>query len=112
MADLAKEVQREYERLKGLFSDREEKLPLADELLRKCAFLTAELRRLEKSIGGQGLVQVSNKGATRTNPALKAYLSMLGVYQGIVRTLTAILGDEAKDGDDALDEFMRRVEER
>ena len=107
-------VYREYERLKGLFlNGNEGKLPLADELLKKAAFLTVELRSLERAIRKQGTVQVSSKGTTRTNPSLKAYLSMLSVYQGIVRTLNSILDADVADGDDAFDEFMKKaMEER
>ena len=84
-------VYKEYERLKGLFlNGNEDKLPLVDELLKKVAFLTVELRGLEKAIKKQGTVQVSNKGTTRTNPNLKSYLSMLSVYQGIIKTLNSI----------------------
>ena len=104
-------VYKEYERLKGLFlSGNEDKLPLVDELLKKVAFLTVELRGLEKTIKKQGTVQVSNKGTTRTNPNLKSYLSMLSVYQG---TLNSILDTDVTEEDDAFDEFMKKaIEER
>lgn len=107
-------VYREYERLKGLFlNGSEDKLPLVDELLKKVAFLAVELRNLEKSIKKQGIVQISNSGQTRTNPSLKSYLSMLGVYQGIVKTLNSILDTDVTDEDDAFDEFMKKaIEER
>ena len=107
-------VYKEYERLKGLFlNGNEDKLPLVDELLKKEAFLIVELRSLERAIRKQGTVQVSNKGMTRTNPNLKAYLSMLSVYQGIVKTLNSILDTEVTDEDDAFDEFMKKaIEER
>jgi hypothetical protein len=42
-------VYKEYERLKGLFlSGNEDKLPLVDELLKKVAFLTVELKKFRK----------------------------------------------------------------
>ena len=91
-------VYKEYERLKGLFlNGNEDKLPLVDELLKKVAFLTVELRSLEKTIKKQGTVQVSNKGTTRTNPNLKSYLSMLSVYQGIIKTLNSILDTDISE---------------
>lgn len=107
-------VYKEYERLKGLFlNGNEDKLPLVDELLKKVAFLTVELRGLEKTIKKQGTVQVSNKGTTRTNPNLKSYLSMLSVYQGIIKTLNSILDTDISEEDDAFDEFMKKaIEER
>ena len=129
-------VYKEYERLKGLFlGGNEDKLPLVDELLKKVAFLTVELRGLEKTIKKQGTVQVSNKGTTRrglektikkqgtvqvsnkgttrTNPNLKSYLSMLSVYQGIIKTLNSILDTDITGEDDAFDEFMKKaIEER
>jgi len=107
-------VYKEYERLKGLFlSGNEDKLPLVDELLKKVAFLTIELRGLEKTIKKQGTVQVSNNGTTRTNPSLKSYLSMLSVYQGIIKTLNSILDTDVIEEDDAFDEFIKKaVEER
>lgn len=55
-------------RLKGLFlNGNEDKFPLVNEFLKKAAFLTIELRGLEKIISKQGTVQVSNKGIIRTN---------------------------------------------
>ena len=101
-------VYKEYERLKGLFlNGNEDKLPLVDELLK------IELRGLEKTIKKQGTVQVSNKGTTRTNPNLKSYLSMLSVYQGIIKTLNSILDTDISEEDDAFDEFMKKaIEER
>lgn len=107
-------VYKEYGRLKGLFlNGNEDKLPLVDELLKKAAFLTVELRGLERTIKKQGTVQVSNKGTTRTNPSLRSYLSMLSVYQGIIRTLNSILDTDVSEEDDAFDEFMRKaMEER
>ena len=98
-------VYKEYERLKGLFlSGNEDKLPLVDELLKKV---------LEKTLKKQGMVQISNKGTTRTNPNLKSYLSMLSVYQGIIKTLNSILDTDVTEEDDAFDEFIKKaVEER
>ena len=99
---------------KGLFlSGNEDKLPLVDELLKKVAFLTVELRGLEKTIKKQGTVQVSNKGTTRTNPNLKSYLSMLNIYQGIIKTFNSILDTDITQEDDAFDEFIKKaIEER
>ena len=99
---------------KGLFlSGNEDKLPLVDELLKKVAFLTVELRGLEKTIKKQGTVQVSNKGTTRTNPNLKSYLSMLNIYQAIIKTFNSILDTDITQEDDAFDEFIKKaIEER
>ena len=95
---------------KGLFlSGNEDKLPLVDELLKKVAFLTVELRGLEKTIKKQGTVQVSNKGTTRTNPNLKSYLSMLNIYQGIIKTFNSILDTDITQEDDAFDEFIKKA---
>ena len=107
-------VYKEYERLKNLFlNGNEDKLALVDELLKKVAFLTIELRSLERNIKKDGTIQVSNKGATRTNPSLKSYLSILSVYQGIIKTLNSILDTDISEEDDAFDEFIKKaIEER
>lgn len=81
--------------------------------MKKVAFLTVELRGLEKTIKKQGTVQVSNKGTTRTNPNLKSYLSMLNIYQGIIKTFNSILDTDITQEDDAFDEFIKKaIEER
>ena len=53
--------------------------------------------------------------ATKTSslPNLKSYLSMLSVYQGIIKTLNSILDTDVSEEDDAFDEFIKKaVEER
>lgn len=103
-------VNDEYLRLKKLFESVEEvKNELVDELLRKAAFLKAELDNLEVKINKYGSIEVSNKGNTRESIYYKTYLSTVGIYQGIIRTLNSILGKSVSDDDDSFDEFIKKA---
>ena len=101
----------EYERLKSLFlSGDANKLNLVDELLKKASFLKVELDELEEDIRKNGTIQISNRGNVRGNPSYKIYLQSLSVYQGIIKTLNAILGNEIEERDDVFDEFMKKAQ--
>lgn len=103
-------VKDEYERLKGLFKTVDEnQSELADELIKKAAFLKSELDSLEKKIKKYGSVERSNKGNVRESIYYKTYLQTVNVYQGLIKTLNTILGKNINDGDDEFDEFMRQL---
>ncbi len=98
----------EYERLLNLFKDVDEnKTKLIDELLLKAAFLKVQLDELEESIKKYGTIQFSNKGNARETVNYKTYLKTLTVYQGIIKTLSIVMGKNTIDDDDEFDEFLR-----
>ena len=103
-------INKEYERLKALFTNVDEsKTELVDELLKKASFLKCELENLESLVRKYGSTQRSNKGNVRESIYYKTYLSSLNVYQGIIKTLNTIMGKNIVDEDDEFDEFLKQV---
>lgn len=103
-------VNEEYLRLKKLFDGVEDtKNELVDELLKKAAFLKAELDGLEEKIKKYGSIEVSNKGNTRESIYYKTYLTSVSIYQGIIRTLNSIMGTGVSEDDDSFDEFIKKA---
>jgi hypothetical protein len=101
-------IQIEYERLSTLFKDVDEnKTKLIDELLMKAAFLKVQLDELEGPLKKYGAIQFSNKGNARESTNYKTYLKTLTVYQGIIKTLSIVMGRNTIDSDDEFDEFLR-----
>ena len=101
-------VQIEYARLLDLFKDVDEnKKKLINELLMKAAFLKVQLDELEVSLKKHGAIQFSNKGNARETVNYKTYLKTLTVYQGIIKTLSIVMGRNTIDNDDEFDEFLR-----
>lgn len=104
------DVKEEYEHLKNLFKDLDEaKVSLIDELLKQTAFLTVELKEMNKIISKEGPLQYSNKGNVRESQTYKTYLKSLGIYQGIIKTLNSIAGKSVIDEDDEFDEFINKI---
>jgi predicted methyltransferase len=105
---IQEKVINEYNRLLHLFKDVDEnKTKLVDELLMKAAFLKVQLDELEVSLKKQGAIQISNKGNARESINYKTYLKTLTVYQGIIKTLSIVMGRNTIDDDDEFDEFLR-----
>lgn len=105
-------VNKEYIRLKKIFDVVEDKKnELVDELLKKAAFLKAELDGLEEKIKKYGSIEVSNKGNTRESIYYKTYLTSVSIYQGIIRTLNSIMGTGVTEDDDEFDEFVKKAQE-
>ena len=103
-------INKEYERLKALFTNVDEsKAELVDELLKKASFLKCELENLESLVRKYGSIQKSNKGNVRESIYYKTYLSSLNVYQGIIKTLNTIMGKNIVDEDDEFDEFLKQL---
>ena len=101
----------EYERLLELFKDVDEaKRKLVDELLKKAAFLKVQLDKLEEEIEEYGAV-IYNKSHTvsKETQTYKTFLSSLGTYQAIIKTLNGILGTSVEDEDDEFDEFIKKA---
>lgn len=103
-------VNKEYKRLKSLFKEVDEnKTKLVDELLQRASFLKVQLKDLEDDISKSGVIQKSNKGNMRMNPAYKIYLNSVAVYQSIIKTLNQIMGQNVIDGEDEFDEFIKNA---
>jgi predicted nuclease with TOPRIM domain len=103
-----KKVKAEYKRLQDLFKSVDEnKAKLVDELLMKAAFLKVQLDELEVTLKKNGAIQYSNKGNARESANYKTYLRTVNVYQGIIKTLSIVMGKNTIDEDDAFDEFLR-----
>lgn len=105
-------IQKEYERLKSLFSLVEEsKKELVDNLIYQAAFMKVELDKLQIQIKKYGTVQISSKGAQRQTESAKYYTKLVNSYGTVIKTLNQILGTQVDDGDDAFDEFLRKARE-
>ena len=103
-------VKKEYERLKSLFKDVDvSKAELVDELLKKAAFLKVQLDDLENEINEFGAIIHYSDGSSKQSPAYKSFLSSLGTYQAIIKTLNQIMGTDVVDEDDEFDDFMNKV---
>ena len=103
-------VKAEYDRLLELFKDVDEnKTKLVDGLLMKVAFLKVQLDELEVPLKKYGALQYSNKGNARESAGYKTYLRTITVYQGIIKTLSIVMGKNTNDDDDAFDEFLRNA---
>ena len=104
-------IKKEYDRLKALFIGvAENKSELIDELLKKAAFLKVQLDKLEEEIEEYGAV-IYNKSHTvsKETQTYKTFLSSLGTYQAIIKTLNGILGTSVEDEDDEFDEFIKKA---
>ncbi len=103
-------VKKEYDRMKSLFKDVDEKkTELIDELLKKAAFLKVQLDDLEKEINEYGAVIHFSDGTSKQSPAYKSFLASIGTYQAIIKTLNQIMGSDVIDEDDEFDDFMKKV---
>ena len=105
-------ISKEYERLKSLFSLVDEsKTELVDNLIYQAAFMKVELDKLQEQIRKHGTIQISSKGTQRQTEAAKYYTKLVNSYGTVIKTLNTILGTQVDDGDDAFDEFLKRVNE-
>ena len=99
----------EYERLLELFKDVDEtKRKLVDGLLEKAAFLKTQLDALEEEIRTHGSMKVV-RGEYVVSTAYKTFLSSLGIYQNVIKTLNSIMGKNMIDEDDEFDDFMKKL---
>lgn len=105
------DVNKEYNRLQSLFKDVDEtKKELVDELLKKAAFLKVQLDELQNTLMTYGSLLFSSKGNVKQSPVLKTYLSTLGVYQNLIKTLNSILGKNVSEDEDEFDKFLKGIE--
>lgn len=107
---MEEKIKKEYERLVALFKDIDPaKINLIDELLKKAAFLKVELDNLQAQVKRNGPVEYSSKGNSRPTQCYKMFLTSLGVYQTIIKTLNSILGVGNTDTDDEFDTFLKGI---
>ena len=105
-----KNIKKEYERLKQLFSNVDEtKAELVDQLLNEAAFMKVQLTNLQLQIRKYGAIQISNKGAQRQTEAAKYYTKLVNSYGTVIKTLNSILAKNVTDDDDEFDLFMEKL---
>ena len=89
----------------------ESKTKLVDNLIYQAAFMKMELDKLQEQSRKHGAIQISSKGTQRQTEAAKYYTKLVNSYGTVIKTLNTILGTQVDDGDDALDEFLKRANE-
>ena len=55
------------------------------------------------------MAQSFSDGNSKQSSAYKTFLSSVGDYQAIIKTLNGIMGSDVIDEDDEFDEFMRNA---
>lgn len=102
------EIQKEYERIKELFSGVEEKqLNLIDGAIWECARIKKELDDLHKIIETTGLVKINpnNPGMQKELPVSKLIVKARANYLNYIAKLSNVLGKVVEDDYDELDEY-------
>jgi hypothetical protein len=105
MADVAKE----YERIKALFTNVDEKqLALVDGAIWEAARLRVELDRLHEIVGQTGLVKLhpDNSDLQKELPVSKLIVKVRANYLNYIAKLSKVLGAGIDDDEDELDEFI------
>lgn len=107
MGDAGK-IQTEYERVKGLFADCEEKqLALLDGAFWECARMRVELDDLQEALKATGHVAISKKNPVlqKELPVSKVAIKVRANYLNYIAKLSGILGKAVTEEDDGLAEF-------
>ena len=103
------EVQKEYERIKALFNDVDDKqLSLLDGAFIECARLKIELDNLHEIIEKSGLIKVNpnNFELQKELPVSKLIVKTRANYLNYIAKLSNILGKNVDDEeDDDLEDF-------
>lgn len=102
------DIQKEYERIKELFSGVEEKqLQLIDGAIWECARIKKELDDLHKIIERTGLVKINpnNPGMQKELPVSKLIVKARANYLNYIAKLSNILGKVVEDDDGELNEY-------
>ncbi len=103
------EMQQEYERIKALFADVDEKqLQLVDGAIIEAARLRLELDRLHDIVKISGLIKVDPNNPTRQKalPVSKELPKIRAGYTNIIFKLARILGASVNDEDLGLDDYV------
>ena len=102
------EIRQEYERIKKLFADVDEKqLELVDGAILEAARLRVELDRLHEIVKQSGLIKIDPNNPTRqkTLPVSKELPKVRAGYINIIFKLARVLGATVGDEDLGLDEY-------
>ena len=103
------EMQQEYERIKALFADVDEKqLQLVDGAIIEAARLRLELDRLHDIVKSSGLIKVDPNNPTRQKvlPVSKELPKIRAGYTNIIFKLARILGASVNEEDLGLDDYV------
>lgn len=103
------EVKKEYERIKALFADVDEKqLQLVDGAIFEAARLRVELDRLNEIVKISGLIKINPKNPTRqkTLPVSRELPKVRAGYTNIIFKLARVLGTSINDDDLGLDDYV------
>lgn len=108
MEDKKRDIKQEYERIKNLFNDVDEKqLALIDGAFWECARLRIELDSLYEILKDTGPVVYNpkNKNQQRVVPAANMAVKIRANYLNYLAKLSNIIGKNITDDDDDLEEF-------
>ena len=102
------EIEKEYERIKELFSDGDEKqLQLIDGAIWECARLRVELNDLHDIIKKTGLIKVNPKDPSMQKelPVSKLIVKARANYLNYIAKLSNMLGVNVDGEDDELSDY-------
>ena len=102
------EVEKEYERIKGLFQEsNENQLQLIDGARWEAARLRVVLIDLNKIIKKSGLIKVhpDNPGMQKELPVSKLVVKVRANYLNYIAKLSNLLGENIEDDEDDLNEY-------
>ena len=102
-------IRQEYDRIKALFADVDEKqLQLVDGAILEAARIRVELDRLHKIAKKSGLVKVDPNNPTRQKvlPVSKELPKLRAGYTNIIFKLARVLGAGINDEDLGLDDYV------
>ena len=103
------EIRQEYERIKKLFVDVDEKqLQLVDGAILEAARLRVELDRLHEIVNRSGLIKIDENNPTRqkTLPVAKELPKVRAGYTNIIFKLARVLGAGINEEDLGLDDYV------
>ena len=102
------ETRQEYERIRGLFADVDEKqLMLVEGAIMEAARLRVELNRLNEIVRQSGLIKVdpNNPSRQKSLPVSKELPKVRAAYTNIIFKLARVLGANVGDEDLGLDDY-------
>lgn len=102
------EIRQEYERIKKLFADVDEKqLQLVDGAILEAARLRVELDRLHEIVKRSGLIKIDENNPTRQKalPVSKELPKVRAGYANIIFKLARVLGAGINEEDLGLDDY-------
>ena len=103
------EIEKEYERIKGLFADCDPgQLELIDGAMWEAARLRVELDSLHEIVKVSGLIKIDPKNPSRQKelPVAKQIVRARANYLNYIAKLANILGKVVHEEDDELNDFI------